>query len=287
MSTVLNAPSLPRAGIGLKPEHYREVLETGDMDLWVEVHPENYMTDGGPRHDWLTAIREGRDLSFHGVGASLGGTDTLDTDHLSKLKALIERYCPERVSEHAAWCAHEGIYYSDLLPLPRTAAALTNLCDHIDQFQNGIGQTVLIENPTNYLPFTSEMDEPDFLVEAARRSGCGLLLDVNNVWISAHNVGADPYDYIRKIPSHMVGEIHIAGHAEDPNLGGKFLIDSHGASVSDGVWTFLEFALGKLGPKPVLLERDANIPTFEILKLERDRADAILLDMREVSHAVT
>jgi len=278
------SPSLPqRAGLGLKPEHYRDVLETGDTSLWIEVHPENYMVAGGPRLDWLEAIRETRALSFHGVGASLGGLDRLDADHLDQLNNLIARYQPEQVSEHAAWCAYAGRYYADLLPLPRTAEALDNLANHIDQFQSAIGRAILIENPTSYLPFSSEMDEPEFLVEVARRTGCGLLLDVNNVWLSGHNLGFDPRDYIRAIAGDLVGEIHIAGHSEDPNLGGKLLIDSHGSPVAETVWDLLGFTLDLLGPKPVLVERDADIPAFAELKAERDRADTMVINARNTA----
>ena len=191
--------SLPaRGGLGLKPDHYRDVLDSGDDDLWVEVHPENYMVDGGPRLAWLAAIRHDRALSFHGVGASLGGTDPLDPDHLARLKSLIDRFEPDQVSEHAAWSARAGLYYSDLLPIPRTRDALDNLVANIDAFQTAIGRSILLENPSNYLPFASELDEPDFLVEAARRAGCGLLLDVNNVFVSARNIGIDADAYISR-----------------------------------------------------------------------------------------
>jgi len=283
-SSARNKALPPRGGIGLKPEHYRDLLEGGDTSVWVEVHPENYMVAGGPRLAWLEAIREGRALSFHGVGASLGGLDPLDQDHLSKLKALIERYQPEQVSEHAAWCARRGTYYSDLLPLPRTHEALRNIANNVDAFQTGIGRRILLENPTNYLPFASEMDEPSFLVEVAKTAGCGLLLDVNNIWISGHNVGFDPREYIRQIPAELVGEIHVAGHSEDPNLGAALLIDSHAAAISEEVWGLLAFTLDLLGPKPVLVERDADIPAFAELKAERDRADAMIKEMSGAEH---
>ena len=278
--------SLPsHGGLGLKPEHYRDVLESNDRDLWVEVHPENYMVDGGPRLSWLAAIRQNRALSFHGVGASLGGVDPLDKTHLAQLADLVQLFQPEQISEHAAWCAHDGIYYSDLLPLPRTTEAMANLVNHIDEFQNALGRTILIENPSNYLPFASEMDEPDFLNETAQRAGCGLLLDVNNVWVSAHNVGGDPQNYIRKIAPALVGEIHVAGHTPDPDENISLLIDSHGAPVSEDVWALLDFTLKKMGPKPVLVERDADIPAFALLKAERDRAHAIVCAARERADA--
>jgi len=268
---------LPRcAGVGLKPQHYRDVLNAGDPGLWIEVHPENYMVAGGPRLAWLEALRCDRALSFHGVGASIGGLDPFDRDHLARLRDLIERFEPEQVSEHAVWSAHQGVYYADLLPLPRTHTALTHLVDRVDAFQTAIGRTVLLENPTNYLPFASEMDEPEFLVETARRSGCGLLVDINNIWISANNVGIDPHKYINSLPPALVGELHIAGYMEDPELGRSLLIDHHGAAVSEAVWSLLDFALGRLGPKPVLVERDTNIPDFSELDAERRRADAAL-----------
>lgn len=265
------------AGIGLKPDHYAEVL-SAERALWVEVHPENYMVDGGPRLAWLAALRDGRGLSFHGVGASLGGLDPLDRDHLAALAALIRRFEPDQVSEHATFSAAGGRYFADLLPLPRTREALVHLSARVAAFQDAIGRRVLIENPTNYLPFASEMDEPDFLVEVARRAGCGLLLDVNNVWIGAVNVGIDPRAYVDALPADLVGEIHVAGHAPDPNLGAGFLIDSHGAPVSEEVWDLLAHALDRLGPKPVLVERDADIPPFADLKAERDRAEGLIRD---------
>ena len=234
------------------------------------------MVDGGPRLDWLAAIRTDHALSLHGVGASLGGLDPLDAAHLRGLRSLITRFEPQQVSEHATWSAYNGRYYADLLPLPRTEEALINLANHIDEFQNTIGQTILIENPSNYLPFASEMDEPEFLSEVARRSGCGLLLDVNNVWVSAVNTGTDPHEYIRRTVPSLVGEIHIAGHTPDPAFGERLLIDSHAAPVCKDVWSLLEFALAHLGPKPVLLERDDNIPAFSELMAERDDACALI-----------
>jgi uncharacterized protein len=266
----------PRAGAGLKPAHYRDILERAPDGLWLEVHPENYMVDGGPRLAWLEALRLDRALSFHGVGASLGGLDPFDPDHLARLVRLIERFEPEQVSEHAAWSAHAGRYLADLLPLPRTGEALRHLALRVEAFQNTIGRRILIENPTNYLPFRAEVDEPDFLCEIAQRAGCGLLMDVNNIWISANNIGGDPHDYVRAIPGHLVGEIHVAGHSPDPQLGGAFLIDSHAEPVSDDVWSLLAFALATWGPRPVLVERDADIPSFRALMDERTRADTLI-----------
>ncbi|MEQ8558188.1 MAG: DUF692 domain-containing protein [Henriciella sp.] len=283
MSVTVNLPRA--AGISLKPDHYRAALDDEIPDLWFEVHPENYMVDGGPRLAWLNALREERALSFHGVGASLGGLDPFDKDHLLGLKRLIDRFQPEQVSEHATFSAHDGRYHADLLPLPRTGEAIRHLSSRISDFQHAIGRQILIENPTNYLPFASELDEPDFLVEVARQSGCGLLIDLNNVWVSARNVGLDPSRYIQGIPPGLVGEVHVAGHSEDPELGAAFLIDSHDAPVAADVFDLLEAALRQWGPKPVLVERDGNIPSFEELMAEREAAQVRVRSARKC-HAI-
>lgn len=277
--------ALPQAaGIGLKPDHYRAALETGADGLWFEVHPENYMVEGGPRLAWLESLREGRALSFHGVGASLGGLDPFDRDHLSTLKRLVARFEPEQVSEHATFSAHGGRYHGDLLPLPRSGEAMAHLSARVSAFQEAIGRRILIENPTNYLPFRSDFDEPEFLTEVARRSGCGLLIDLNNIAISAFNVGTDPYAYLRAFPAELVGEIHIAGHSEDPLLTDRFLIDSHDSPVGPVVWQLLEHALGLWGPRAVLLERDGNIPPFTELLAERGEAQRRIDQCRAAIH---
>ncbi len=278
-------PGLPAtAGMSLKPAHYRDILGADAPDLWVEVHPENYMVAGGPRLAWLDAIRAERPLSFHGVGASLGGAEPLDPDHLRRLKALIDRFQPESVSEHATWSAIDGQYLADLLPLPRTEAALRTLCDHVEAFQDGIGRRILLENPSVYLPLHAEMDEPTFLAEVSRRTGCGLLLDVNNVFVSANNVGFDPRWYLDAFAMERVGEIHIAGHSPDPNHGAALLIDTHATEVRDGVWDLLDHALARAGPTPVLLERDADLPPFETLRAECRAADARIAPHRHNAH---
>lgn len=266
----------PRAGIGLKAEHYAEVLRCTDDALWVEAHPENYMVAGGPRLAWLEAIRAERTLSFHGVGASLGGPDDLDRDHLRALKALISRFQPASVSEHATWSAAGGRYYGDLFPLPRTQDALRHLCDRVDVFQTAIGRTILIENPSVYLPLKSEMDEPDFMAAVCRASGCGLLLDVNNVFVSAVNAGFDADAYIDAVSGDLVGEVHLAGHTPDPREGHKLLIDTHAATTDEKVWRLYERLIARIGLRPTLIERDANIPPFAELMAERGRADRIL-----------
>lgn len=276
MATHSSPPLPPRAGVGLKPDHYRAVLNSAADGLWLEVHPENYMVDGGPRLAWLEAIRERRPLSFHGVGASLGGPDPLDVDHLRALRALIARYQPAAVSEHVAWSAARGRYFADLFPLPRTDEALCWLANRIDAFQAALGRTILVENPSIYLPLKSEMDEPDFLVELCQRTGCGLLLDVNNVHVSANNTGFSAVTYIDAIPGHLIGEVHLAGHEEDARRGASLLIDTHGAPVAEDVWTLYQRLINRVGSRPTLIERDANIPPFAELMHERERANSIL-----------
>ncbi|MGJ8562815.1 MAG: MNIO family bufferin maturase [Alphaproteobacteria bacterium] len=271
------------AGLSLKPDHYRAALETDVNELWFEVHPENYMVAGGPRLAWLEAIRKKRALSFHGVGASLGGLGPLDADHMKALKSLIERFEPEQVSEHATFSSHQGQYHADLLPLPRTEESIAHLASRVGAFQDAVQRRILIENPTNYLDFASECDEPDFLMEVAKRSGCGLLIDLNNIWVSSHNLAIDPYDYIKRIDPNLVGEIHIAGHSVDPILGASFLIDSHDAPVKSTVFHLLKFALNLWGPKPTLIERDGNIPEFDTLLDELAKAQA-LIDASKLEH---
>lgn len=278
----------PCAGLGLKPEFYSAALDHDSAQIWYEVHPENYMVEGGPRLAWLGAFAERHALSFHGVGASLGGLDPFDTDHLQALRRLIDRFAPNQVSEHATWSSFEGQYFADLLPLPRTRAVQDHMVARIDAFQNAIGRRILIENPTNYMRTSFELSEPDFLVEIARRAGCGLLLDVNNVYISEVNTGVDAHAYIKALPHDLVGEIHIAGFMpnsehdpeHDPEHGSEqgdtLLIDSHDAPVSEPVWALLDMALAHLGTKPVLLERDGNIPSFTELLSEQSRAQSAL-----------
>jgi uncharacterized protein (UPF0276 family) len=259
-------------GISLKPQHFGEALACTAPDIWFEVHPENYVMAGGPKLAGLERVADRHPVSFHGVGASLGGPDPVAQDHIDRLLALMGRVEPVMVSEHAVWSSRDGTYLADLLPLPRTQAALDALVRGVDRLQSSIGRPIFLENPTNYLPVRSEMDEADFLLEVARRTGCGILLDVNNLYLTARNVVLDPYAYIRALSPAVVGEIHIAGHEADPVFGERLLIDSHGTEVSEQVWQLLDFALAHLGPVPVLLERDANIPPFSDLLSEADRA---------------
>ena len=267
----------PGAGVGLKHVHAEPALAYRESGLWFEVHTENYMVAGGPRLAILRRIRESGPLSLHGVGASLGGPAPPDPRHLTAVRRLVDEFEPELVSEHAVWSRANGVWFADLLPLPRTRDALQRLVDGVDRYQSAIGRRILIENPTNYLAFVSEMDEPEFLNEIAERSGCGLLLDVNNVHLSARNCGIDAEGYIERLSGERVGEIHIAGYEADENLGDALLIDTHAAPVSEAVWSLLDFALAHLGPRPVLLERDGKLPSFEVLMEERNRAAAALL----------
>ena len=264
------------AGVGLRQPHVEHALVHSEPRLWFEVHTENYMVAGGPRLAQLRRIRESFPVSFHGVGASLGGPAPPEPGHLAAVRRLVDEFDPVLVSEHAVWSSANGVWFADLLPLPRTADALRRLVDGVDRYQEAVGRRILIENPTNYLPFTSEMDEPDFLNEVAARTGCSLLLDVNNVYLSARNCGIDPERYIEALPADRIEEIHVAGHEADENLGEALLIDSHAAPVSEAVWNLLDVALAHLGPRPVLLERDANLPPFETLMEERRLAATAL-----------
>ncbi len=270
-------PVLPcLAGMGLKPDFYSEALVLSSKDIWYEVHPENYMVAGGPRLAWLSEFAQKFSMSFHGVGASLGGLDPFDKDHMAALKSLIDRFNPVQVSEHATWSSFEGRFFADLLPLPRTRQVQDHMVARIDEFQNGIGRQILIENPTNYMRTTTELDEPEFLCEIAKRAGCGLLMDVNNIYISSVNTGIDAAAYVRAIAPELVGEIHIAGFEADLIRGNDLLIDTHSAPVADPVWDLLDVAIAHLGPRPVLLERDGNIPEFDIMLGEYNRANKAL-----------
>ena len=267
--------SIPaRAGLGLKAQHYRDILETRPDIGFFEIHAENYMGDGGPPHRYLTAIRERYPLSLHGVGLSIGGKAPLDRDHLKRLRALHERYQPGLFSEHLAWSTHDTSYLPDLLPLPYTNATLLRVCAHIDETQQAMGRQMLLENPSSYLSFEeSTWDEPGFLAEVARRTGCGLLLDVNNVFVSARNLAIDARAYIDAFPLSKVQEIHLAGF--DNN--GQCLIDTHGKQVSDEVWQLYAEAMALVGNKPTLIEWDADIPALDILLSETNKANQILV----------
>jgi uncharacterized protein len=276
----------PRAGVGLKPEHYREVLETSPDIGWFEVHPENYMGSGGPPHHYLERIRERYPLSLHGVGLSIGGVDPLDHTHLARLKGIADRYEPGLFSEHLAWSTHEGAYLGDLLPLPYTEETLIHVAAHVDEAQGVLSRRMLIENPSTYVRFAdSEMSEIEFLAGLAERTGCGLLLDINNVYVSAINHDYDCAAYIEAFPMEHVGEIHLAGHAEmQDDMGEALLIDSHDRLVRDAVWRLYAHAIGRSGPVPTLIEWDSNIPEWPVLFTEARRAERIMQD-RRTNHA--
>lgn len=274
----------PAAGLGLKPQHYADAISDPAVGVWFEVHPENYMCDGGPRHAALAAVRDRHPLSFHGVGLSLAGEGAPDEIHLARLRDLVDRYEPFLVSEHLAWSRRAGVYYPDLLPFPRTRAALARISRHIDQTQEAIGRRILIENPSLYLPLDGhDYDETEFLVELCRRTGCRLLLDVNNVHVSARNLGYAADTYIDAVPASLIGEIHLAGHAPDPAHGADLLIDTHGAPVDEAVWDLYRRLISRIGPRPTLIERDDNIPAYADLTAERDTASEILAHAREAT----
>lgn len=260
-------------GLGLKSPHYAEALACSAAGLWFEIHAENYMVDGGARLAWLDAIRRDKPLSIHGVGLSLASEARPDPDHLDRLCDLVDGLEPALVSEHLAWSRYGDIYHPDLLPFPRTRARLACIADNIDEVQTALGRPILIENPSLYLALRGhEMAETEFLTELVARTGCGLLLDVNNVHVTTHNLGGDPISYIDALPAEAVGEIHLAGHAPDERLGQALLIDSHDAPVAEPVWALYDHALARFGPRPTLIERDGNVPGFAVLMAERDRA---------------
>ncbi|MEP9380168.1 DUF692 domain-containing protein [Aquabacter sp. CN5-332] len=266
------------AGTSFKHEHLAAIFADGKPKGFFEVHAENYMGAGGPPHRALEAIRRDNPVSLHGVCMSIGGPQPLDRAHLARFKALVDRYEPALVSEHLAWSTHETTFFNDLLPLPYTQATLDRVCDHIDEVQEVIGRPILLENPSTYVTFRhSTMGETAFIRAIARRTGCGLLLDVNNVFVSATNHGFSALDYLADFPLAGVGEIHLAGHAAQADDEGELLlIDSHDGPVADAVWTLFEIVIGRRGPVPTLIEWDSNIPEWPVLKAEAAAAKAIL-----------
>ncbi|BCD89402.1 UPF0276 protein [Pseudomonas solani] len=264
------------AGLGLKPEHYEQAHACTAPGLWFEVHPENYMVDGGPRLDWLQAIGARHPLSLHGVSLSLAADCPPDPDHLRRLRALAGRVQPALVSEHLAWSTWRGVYNPDLLPFPRTEAALARITNNIARTQDALGRRIAIENPSHYLRMNGhERQEIDFLAELSRRSGCGLLLDLNNVQVSAHNLDFDPGAYVDAFPAEAILELHLAGHSRDEG-GSGLLVDSHDAPIDAAVWALYRRLIARIGPRPTLIERDDRIPPFTELLAERDTAQAVL-----------
>lgn len=282
-----HSPPKSLAGIGLKSCHYGEILERLPPLGFFEIHAENYMGAGGPPHRWLNAIRENYELSIHGVGLSLGSAGPLDPDHLTALAHLVDRYQPQWVSEHLAWCGIDGVFLNDLLPIPYTEASLTLFADHVDQTQERLGRRILIENPSASFAYANvEMTEPEFLSEVVRRTGCGLLLDVNNLFVSARNLGLDEYAYLEALPQAAIGEYHLAGHATRRIAPDATLrIDDHGSQVCADVWALYRHTIRLLGPHPTLIEWDNDIPSLDVLLREADRADQAALGKGGI-HAV-
>jgi hypothetical protein len=270
--------ALARAGVGLKAAHYRTILESRPDVGFFEVHAENYMGAGGPPHRYLTAIRECYPLSLHGVGLSIGADGPLDVGHLQRLERLVRRYEPALFSEHLAWSTHGSAFLNDLLALPYTAEALVRVSGHIDQVQEVLGRQMLLENPSTYVAFAeSTYSETEFIAETVRRTGCALLLDVNNVFVACINQQWDPVRYLSEFPLSHVREIHLAGHAPDIDQAGRpLLIDSHDRTVAEAVWALYGLVIDKLGPMATLIEWDAQVPAWPRLQAEAERAQAVL-----------
>ncbi|NTG02349.1 DUF692 domain-containing protein [Agrobacterium rhizogenes] len=267
-----------RAGVGFKPEHFTAINAAPQPVGFFEVHAENYMGAGGPPHAQLGRLRQDYALSIHGVGLSIGSMQPLDTDHLARLKIVCDRYEPESFSEHLAWSTHDTTFLNDLLPLPYTEMTLTQVCAHIDQVQTLLGRQMLLENPATYLLFEqSTIEETDFLAEIVRRTSCGLLLDVNNVFVASTNHHMDPRNYLARFPVQWVREIHLSGHSETvDDAGAPLLIDSHDTPVKDPVWALYEELIARTGPIASLVEWDNDVPEWPVLKAEAEAAGAIL-----------
>ncbi len=279
-------PVPARAGIGIKPAHYHDLLRTKPPLAFVEVHPENYMGAGGPPHAYLEAIADIYPLSFHGVGMSLGGAEPLDRDHLARWRRLIERYKPALVSEHIAWSRFGGISLHDLLPILYNEASLALVCEHIDEMENFLGRSILVENPSSYIAFReSDIPEAEFIVEVARRSGCGLLLDINNVYVSARNHGFDPCGWLMRVPGDLVGEIHLAGHSVIREDEFEIRIDDHGSHVTPEVWDLYRETIARIGAKPTLIEWDTDVPPLAVLLEEAARADKLAAQEKHAAAA--
>jgi uncharacterized protein len=269
-------PLLP--GVGYKPQHFSAIMADAGSVGWLEIHAENYMGAGGRPLAQLRHLAERFAISVHGVGLSIGGEGALDVEHLGRLKQLCDWLRPASFSEHLAWSSHEGAFLNDLLPLPYTEATLARVCDHVDQVQQVLGRRMLLENPSSYIAFAeTAMTEVAFLREVAARTGCGFLLDVNNVYVSGINQNYDPLGYIRELPLELVGEIHLGGHDEErDDHGAPLLIDSHGAAVVDPVWGLYAQVVALAGPRPTLIEWDNDVPDWPVLEAEAARAAGLL-----------
>jgi|SRR5450631_619253 uncharacterized protein (UPF0276 family) len=285
---MFSASSLPAStGVGFKPAHFRDILAATQPIGFFEVHAENYMGAGGAPHAQLRALRERYALSVHGVGLSIGSMQPLNRDHLAQLKKLCDRYAPESFSEHLAWSSHDEVYLNDLLPLPYTRRTLARVAQHIDEVQTALGRQMLLENPATYISFSeSTIAEVDFLSEVSKRTGCGLLLDVNNVFVSARNHGTQPLEYLDLFPLDRVKEIHLGGHDEETDdVGAPLLIDTHGSPVAQAVWTLYAHVIARTGPVPTLIEWDNDVPDWPTLRAEAVAAQDILSGASRASAA--
>jgi uncharacterized protein (UPF0276 family) len=274
-------------GVGFKPEHFDGIASDSGPLGFIEIHAENYMGLGGRPHAMLERLSLDFPLSIHGVGLSIGGAGSLDQNHLTRLKTLCERYQPALFSEHLAWSTHSDIFFNDLLPLPYTDETCRTVIEHIDEVQSILKRQILIENPSTYVAFEeSTMSEVDFIKEIVRRSGCGLLLDVNNVFVSSTNHQMDPTSYITEFPLHAVREIHLGGHSEDKDDHGNILlIDSHSAPVVDDVWKLYSEIVHRIGPLATLIEWDNDVPEWPVLRREAERANSILQTHQHIKAA--
>jgi uncharacterized protein (UPF0276 family) len=275
-------------GAGLKHEHAEEIFDGERRVDFFEIHAENYMGAGGPPHHLLRKIRETYPLSLHGVGLSIGGAGPLDREHLRRLSGLVLACRPVLFSEHLAWSSHDGVFLNDLLPLPYNETTLAHVCTHIDQVQDALGMRMLLENPSTYVSFAaSTLSEVEFLRAVVKRSGCGLLLDVNNVYVSSVNHGFDAASYIDAFPIEHVGEFHLAGFAEDRDSdGARLLIDAHGCPVSEAVWRLYRRALTRASIAPTLIEWDNDVPEFSVVVSEVERAREVITELACAPHSM-
>ncbi len=273
----------PLVGVSLKSDHYSAILADRPALSFFEIHAENYMSDGGAHHRCLEEIADSYAISIHGVGLSLGSAEGLDRKHLQRFKEVVDRYNPALVSEHLAWSVQGGTYLNDLLPLPLTSECLRVVSNNINQFQDALGRKILVENPSSYVSFSeSEFEEAEFLCRLAQTTGCGLLLDINNVYVSGKNMGWDPRGYLQTIPADLIGEIHLAGHEVKQFEGGEIRIDDHGSEVCRGVWKLYSEVIERIGSKPTLIEWDTNIPSFEQLYNQAHQAASIMVSARQM-----
>lgn len=273
MSVQHPVPIPAQAGIGLRSQHFREILEESPPVAWMEAHPENYFGEGGAPLRILERIRASYPLSFHGVGLSLGSTDPIDHIHLGKLKLLVDRFAPTFVSEHLSWSSVDGRFLNELLPLPFSEESLDLVCAKIDDIQTELQRPMLIENITRYLTWRySTISEGEFMAEVVRRTGCGILLDLNNAYVNAVNFNLDPVKCLDAIPSDAVQEIHLAGFDRI----GRWLVDTHGQAVYPEVWSLYQWALHRFGPRPTLIEWDTNLPPLAVLIEQASQANAML-----------